>query len=315
MPRTRSLAWAELKIGLMSIFALVMATVAHLPAERRTASSGSAIRSRPSSPTSPGLKEGAPVRVAGVEVGSVDGVEFVGDRVEVLMEVLQGESAADHDDVGRDARVGVAARRGRRGHHRVERRHADSRVGLRAVAARQRIAGRRRRPGERGIEELTALMKDIRAGTGHAWPAVHRRVAVSRADRPGRRRPRRWRNNINQGRGTLGRLTNDPAAARALEGSLENLEAMTARIRAGEGSLGKLLTDDALATSLTSATGEPRRDHRPDQRGEGTLGKLATDQELYNRLNSMTDRLDKVVARAAAGRGHRRPAAPRQAVV
>ena len=27
MPRTRSLAWAELKIGLVSIFALVMTTV------------------------------------------------------------------------------------------------------------------------------------------------------------------------------------------------------------------------------------------------------------------------------------------------
>jgi RND family efflux transporter MFP subunit len=34
-----------------------------------------------------GLKEGAPVRVAGVEVGSVSDLSFVGDSVEVVMEV------------------------------------------------------------------------------------------------------------------------------------------------------------------------------------------------------------------------------------
>ena len=42
--------------------------------------------------------------------------------------------------------------------------------------------------------------------------------------------------------------------AKALEGSLQNLEAVTARIRSGEGSLGKLLNDDAMAKSLTSLT-------------------------------------------------------------
>ena len=47
---------------------------------------------------------------------------------------------------------------------------------------------------------------------------------------------------------------NDPAAAKSLEASLSNLQAVTARIRAGEGSLGKLLNDDALATSLTSTS-------------------------------------------------------------
>ena len=35
MPRTRSLAWAELKIGLLSIFALVMAALLIFAAERR----------------------------------------------------------------------------------------------------------------------------------------------------------------------------------------------------------------------------------------------------------------------------------------
>ena len=103
--------------------------------------------------------------------------------------------------------------------------------------------------------------------------------------------------NLNNPNGSIGRLTKDPTMAKALEGSLQNLEAVTARIRAGEGSLGKLLNDDAMAKSLTSHHRQPRR-RRPGRmnRGEGTMGKLFTEKELYDRLNSMSDRFDKVAA-------------------
>ena len=80
-----------------------------------------------------GLKPGAPVRVAGVEVGSVTDVTFIGDRVEVLMEVSKDHAAAHHHHVGGVARVGVAARRVGGGHHRVVQRHAGAGVGLREV--------------------------------------------------------------------------------------------------------------------------------------------------------------------------------------
>jgi len=87
MPRTRSLAWAELKIGLVSIFALVMAsTLVFL-----LSGSGGFFWQRYSIKTVfsniAGLKEGAPVRVAGVEVGSVNELNFIGDHVEVVMQV------------------------------------------------------------------------------------------------------------------------------------------------------------------------------------------------------------------------------------
>ena len=47
---------------------------------------------------------------------------------------------------------------------------------------------------------------------------------------------------------------NDPAAAKSLEASLANLEAVTARIRNGEGSLGKFMTDDSFHKALVSTT-------------------------------------------------------------
>ena len=87
MPRTRSLAWAELKIGLVSIFALVMAGLLIFLLSGEGGFFWQRYGIKTVFANVAGLKAGAPVRLAGVEVGSVTEVQFIGDRVEVLMEV------------------------------------------------------------------------------------------------------------------------------------------------------------------------------------------------------------------------------------
>ena len=71
MPRTRSLAWAQLKIGIVSIVALALAIIMIF----LVSGEGGMFWQRYSLKTVfdniAGLKEGAPVRVAGAEVGSV----------------------------------------------------------------------------------------------------------------------------------------------------------------------------------------------------------------------------------------------------
>jgi phospholipid/cholesterol/gamma-HCH transport system substrate-binding protein len=302
MPRTRSLAWSELKIGLMSVFAIIVATAFIF---LLTGSSGffwQRYGIKTVFAEVAGLKEGAPVRVAGVEVGTVTGVEFVGDRVEVLMEVLKENrpriTTTSVATLGSVSLLGEAA-------VDITSSSAGTPIQDWGYVPSQRASGSLTSVADSAnvtLEHATALMEDIRAGRGTIGrlftdEQLYRELTglVSSAEQVA--------NNINQGRGTLGRLMNDPAAARSLESSLDNLQALTARIRAGEGSLGKLLNDDSLATSLKSATGNLDSVTGRINRGEGTLGKLATDQELYNRLNSVSDRLDKVVAGLQQGEG------------
>ena len=301
MPRTRSLAWSELKIGLMSIFALFVATAFIFLLTGSNGFFWQRYSIKTVFPDVAGLKEGAPVRVAGVEVGTVEAVEFVGDRVEVHMQVLKENrpriTTTSIATLGSVSLLGEAA------------------VDITASSGGTSIPDWGYVPSKRStgfasvtdtatasLEEATSLIQDLRAGKGTLGrlftdEQLYRELTtlVSSAEAVA--------NNMNQGRGTIGRLMNDPAAARSLEGSLDNLQAMTARIRAGEGSLGKLLNDDSLATSLKSATGNLDSFTGRINRGEGTLGKLATDQELYNRLNSVSDRLDKVVASLQQGEG------------
>jgi|SRR5687768_3793320 len=89
MPRTRSLAWAELKIGLISIFAIVMTVVLIFLLSGEGGFSWQQYGLKTTFDNIAGLKPGAPVRVAGVEVGSVDAAEFRGNRVEVAMKVTR----------------------------------------------------------------------------------------------------------------------------------------------------------------------------------------------------------------------------------
>jgi phospholipid/cholesterol/gamma-HCH transport system substrate-binding protein len=302
MPRTRSLAWSELKIGVVSIVAIILAaTLIFL-----LSGQGGFFWQRYSLKTIftnvAGLGSGAPVRVAGVEVGTVEGVQFVGDRVEIVMQVnksqqarITNKSVATLGSISLLGEAAVDITPSSDGVSIPEWGYVPSAVPPATLADVTNQAST-------GIQQLNGLIADIRSGRGTMGQlvtndALYRELngLITAAEQVAQ--------NITAGRGTLGRLANDPAAAQALEASMKNLQDVTARIRAGEGSIGKLLNDDTLAKSLSSTTTNLDAITGRLNRGEGTAGKLMTDQALYDRLNSVTDRLDKVVATLQQGQG------------
>lgn len=302
MPRTRSLAWSELKVGAIAIVAVVIAGVLIF----MLSGEGGFFWQRYSLKTVftdvAGLKPGAPVRVAGVEVGTVTAVDFAGDRVEVVMQVSRDRQPLITDRsraiLGSVSLLGEAAvdiSAATSGTPIPEWGYVEQGTPAGSIAGVATQA-------TTGLEQATKLLEDMRAGKGTVgklftddalYTELNRLLAAAED----------MANKVNQGRGTLGRLANNDEAAKSLESSLKNLEAMTASIRNGEGSIGKLLKDDALSKSLTATTTNLDTITGKISRGEGTLGKLTTNDELFNRLNSMTDRLDKLVAALNAGDG------------
>src|SRR3990170_3695360 len=89
MPRTRSLAWAELKIGIVSVVALALAATLIFMLSGEGGFSWQRYSLKTVFDDIAGLDEGSPVRLAGVEVGSVTGIDFIGDRVEVTFELSE----------------------------------------------------------------------------------------------------------------------------------------------------------------------------------------------------------------------------------
>jgi phospholipid/cholesterol/gamma-HCH transport system substrate-binding protein len=302
MPRTRSLAWSELKIGLLTIVALVLAAVMIFALSGSGGFSWQRYSLKTVFTNIAGLNEGAQVRIAGVPVGAVTGIAFIGDKVEVTFSVaktmqprvtnasrallgsvsLLGESAVDITPASNGTPI--------------------PEWGYVPAGAVPPTIADITSSAQGGIQEITALLQDIRNGRGTlgqlaANDTLYRDLdtlllSVNDVTRA-----------INGGRGTIGRLVNDPAAAKSLEGSLANLEAITAKIRNGEGSLGKFMTDDSFHKSLVSTTANFDTLSGRINAGEGTLGQLATNKELFDRFNSTADRMDKLMAGLNSGEG------------
>ncbi len=302
MPRTRSLAWAELKIGVITIGALIIGAVLifSLTGTRGFFWERYVLKTRLGNVT--GLAKGSPVRVAGVQVGSVKEVQFVGEQVDVIFDMRN--DLRDRITTGSIARLGSVSLLGE-GAIDI----SPSSVGTPILQWGYVPAGKPplqiadiTDQASRSVDEITGLVHDLRAGKGTAGKLmtderlyVELQQFVATAGEVTR--------TIQQGRGTVGKLLNDRKTADALEASVTNLEMMTRRMNAGEGSLGRLIKDDAFAQSLNGATDNLRTLTDRLNRGEGTAGKLMTDPALFNRLNDVSSRMNDLVTKLNAGEG------------
>ena len=302
MPRTRSLAWAELKIGLITVFAIVMTLLLIFLLSGEGGFFWQQYRLKTTFDNIAGLKPGAPVRVNGVEVGAVDATSFKGSRVEVLLSVNE-----KHRDLITSDSVAVLGSVSLLGEAAVDITGPGTGTPVpewgyvksgRAAGSLTDVATQ----ATAGIEQLTAVLADVRSGRGTIGQLVtndslYRELndLVSAAEEVAR--------NVSSGRGTIGRLANNPAAAQALESTLQNLQEVTARVRAGEGSIGKLLNDDSLSRNLNSMTTNIDSITARLSKGQGTAGALLNERELYDRMNSMMNRVDQVTAALQKGEG------------
>ena len=71
MPRTRSLAWSELKVGILSVLAVVVSAILVFSVGQQGGFFWQLYELRTSFEDIRGLKEGAVVRVAGVELSLI----------------------------------------------------------------------------------------------------------------------------------------------------------------------------------------------------------------------------------------------------
>jgi phospholipid/cholesterol/gamma-HCH transport system substrate-binding protein len=302
MPRTRSLAWSELKIGLLTLIALTVAGIVIFLLSGEGGFFWQRYELRAKFNDVALLKTGAPVRVAGVAVGAVKDMKFDGAEVEVRF------------DLSKDMQSRVTDRS-------VAYIGSVSLLGEGALDITPALGGTpipeggyvktKRTPGQladvaesatQSLQEATLLIKDIREGKGTVGKLftdeqLYNEIQgfVNAAET--------LTTNLEKGRGTAGKLLNDDKIYNELEGSLVNLRTLTDKLNRGEGSLGKLIQDPALAESLGSTARNVDTLTARLNKGEGTAGKLLTDDGLYQRLDALTGRIDTLTRDLSDGKG------------
>ncbi|MBP2672004.1 MAG: transporter, periplasmic substrate-binding protein, partial [candidate division NC10 bacterium] len=239
----------------------------------------------------PGLKLGDPVRLAGVDVGSVRDIQVIGARVEVTFRVKPG-TPVKTDSIATikltsllgtnfvDVTFGSpAAQLAPPGSLLQSAEPPDFNTLLArlndAAGDIQTLAKQPRGEGTLGkLASDDGLYNDLRSLTADLKVASQGLSRIAK--------------DVESGKGTLGKLVKDEALyneakstlAQAKE-ALGGLQTMSRRITEGKGTLGRLLNDDGLYTDMQGAVASLNNIMKKVERGEGTLGKLLTDDSLY----------------------------------
>jgi phospholipid/cholesterol/gamma-HCH transport system substrate-binding protein len=302
MPRTKSLAWSELKLGIVAVGAIALATMLIIAVGGQGGFTWQRYELRTKFTDVKGLKSGAVVRVAGVEVGKVTEVALTGEEVEVTLEVNEENQSR----ITTESRASIGSL-SLLGEPIID--ISPSTKGTPLDDGDYIPSGRA--PGQladvaegatQTLDQVTGILRDIRAGKGtvgklftddQVYQEVQRLMGSAEE----------VASQLSRGNGTLAMLVRDPVAYQRFNAALGDLQDMTRRIRAGEGSLGKLLNDDAFAKSLSSATSNVDAIADGLRRGEGTAGQLLTDRQLYDRFTQLAGRIDTVAANLEKGRG------------
>ncbi|MGH7541212.1 MAG: MlaD family protein, partial [Gemmatimonadota bacterium] len=230
-----------------------------------------------------GLVPGAPVQVAGQNVGQVDRIEFIAPE----KRPSTGEAVA----VWFGINVGVR-----------QQIRADSRARVRT----QGLLGDRLidiEPGspdqpvlEEGDTLAAAPALSYQELLGQAADAVQSLMMLSRD-------LTEVFEGVAAGEGTLGRMLIDDALYRELVSLSSGLNEIVGPLAEGEGSLGRLLRDDALYERLASSTARLDTLAAGLLEGEGTLGRLVRSDSLYRALASSATRADSLLAALTRGEG------------
>ena len=296
MKRSTFVTWAELRVGILVVAALVIAALAVMTLGGRSGVFTKKYTLYTFMPSVSGLSSGAPVRLAGVDVGTVDEVVFISaanrDSIAERFSQAYGDSLGERslmvrftveEDVQEKVTRSSRAKIGTVG--LLGDKYLDIDVGdpreppltsgdIILNEAPIDYEGLIARAAE-GVEELVGSLE----GT---------RVLVAR---------------INNGEGTLGKLINDPALYNDWVKLTERGTNLLTSMETGEGTLPALINDQELYEQLVRTTTDLQQLTAQIRQGEGTLGKLVQDPELYSEIVGTMREGQQLIAEMNGGEG------------
>lgn len=302
----KTLTWTELRVGIVVIVSLAILAFTVLQIGSGGGSPFSAkYEVKALMADVNGLKTGAPVRVGGVEVGTVTGVDFAGRGGGGLVEVRMRLDSRVQDRVTNQSQATLGSL-GLLGEKAVDISSAGSGVPLRdgeylPAAAEDPFRGLLSDASD-STAHMRRILSRMDAGEGLIGKALRDEELYTRMLDVSVRL-QAVLGKLESQNGPLGRLVNDRAMAEQLSGAARGIEAAVARIEAGEGVLGALSRNEELAGRLKSLTGRLDDLAERVQRGDGSLGRLMQDDGLARNVEQVSGSLDAVLTRLEKGEG------------
>ncbi len=286
MAQRKQLTWTELRVGVFVFAGLIIVMVAIFYV---TGGSflGPKYRVITYLPEVDGLNTGAPVALDGVEVGNVQSI-----------------SLTPHP-ASREQSITLVLRIDKKYQDQIRINPSDPSMGSTASLVTQGLLGDRYVSITRGLSGNAVPPNGVIPGTEEA--AVKQMVerGADLMENLGALTDdvRDVIKQVQKGKGTIGKLLNDPDMYNHLNSTAAKLDTVASNIQAGQGTLGKLVASDELYTRVNSTLGKADDIIGAVRDQKGTIGKLVYDPSAYDSIKGLAANGDALLSDVRAGKG------------
>lgn len=281
---------SELRVGLLAVGAITILIIFILSVSGDISFFKHNLTYRTRFGAAEGLKNGDEVRLAGKLVGKIEKVEFAAvpsSKNEKPILVTMTVDANEVQDRIRKDSQSILAQQGFLGDHVV-----DITAGTTAADVIP-DGGEIPSADQAGLAQVFSGANDILVQFNTVGKQLQEVM-----------------DNINQGKGTVGKLLHDDELYTNLNRTVLEFQQLGAKVGKGEGTIGRLINDPKLYDDLRASISDIQGIVGDARAGKGTLGKLINDDQLYReandivaKLNSTAEKFDRIVADIDAGKG------------
>ncbi len=257
MERSNQIGWAQVRAGVFILITLLLTAGAILLMGQKTKLFIPTSTIRITMKNVVGLKEGAPVWLAGVDVGVVQQIRFANprDTNEVLI-VAEVDSKA-HKKIGDDSQITIKTR------------------GL---------------MGEKYVDILPSATYHEKPATQFSGRTIHTIDDVAQKAGVTFEKLNSIVDNVQSGKGTLGMLATDTRLYLNAVQLSNELKILAGTINRGEGTLGKLARSGEPYDKLIHILARADKTLHDIQSADGSLNRLIYDKTLYTKLINLADK-------------------------
>jgi phospholipid/cholesterol/gamma-HCH transport system substrate-binding protein len=262
-----------------------------------------------------GLRDGAPVRLSGVDIGNVTGIHIVNDPNRRLtpVQITMRVTTKYHYAVHRDSLTALETA-GVLGETYLD---IDSSQALLPEAQDGDVLPTKEIPdfnqvvraSQSTLQNMDALLKRAdrilafaESGKGSLGkliydPTLYNRLSATVSDF------QKIVEQVGNGEGSLGRLISRNDAYEKFIATLDKMNGIIDDIQAGKGTAGKFLKDPALYDNANATISNFKQITDDINAGKGTVGKLTKDEELAKKIDITVTKLSEITTELEEGKG------------
>ncbi len=279
LPSQKQLKWSQLRVGLTVVAASATLMVLIFLMSGTGGWFTRKITIRSYFDNAGGLREGAPVRLAGVDIGNVKRIQIVHDKPLTPVEVTMKVNTKYSFNLRKDS-VTLLSTAGILGETYVD---VDSKRAKGPEAVDGDILDAHEQPQ---IEDVVRASQSTLENIDILLKRVDRIMAF-----------------IESGQGSIGKVIYDPALYNQLDATVVEFKGLVDDIQKGKGSLGPLFTSDEMYKKAIGAIDKLNAIVDDLQQGKGAAGKLLKDPELYDNANKTVANIRQLTDDINAGKG------------